>query len=128
MNMKRDTTDILNDLLQDWHRRDESYSPVEGNRTSAGFAGVQSLHRQWASEDDVLDIEVESGLLKAVGEHIMALSPEHRTVLQLEARNLATGHWVWRSARLPNDPKKLEQLRAEARKALLDRLIRSKLL
>jgi hypothetical protein len=52
----------------------------------------------------------------------MAMCEQHRTALQLNARNLCTGRSVWTSARLPADAEMRAHILANARVSLTVKL------
>lgn len=85
------------------------------------FSSVKSS-KQWDSECDVTDTALHNAQMKAVDFHVNELDPVHRTALQLQARNLATGFSVWQSARLPSDVAKRAVILADARNKLTQRL------
>ena len=119
--MKTKANNILNDLIVEWWRWSKGWTGVAGYNTCAMFHDVKSS-RQWDSETDVLDGSLHNSQMKAVDFHIGELDATHRTAIQIQARNLATGASVWRSPRLPTDPNELAKVITEAKLALLKRL------
>ena len=85
--MKRDTTDILNDLLQDWHNASKS-EPLVAERTECVTFAHHASNRGAMFEHEIAEDSLESTRLAAIQFHVDQLSPEHRTALQFEARNL----------------------------------------
>ena len=120
--MRNETHELLDGLLQDWHRWSKGFQIVASHGTSAMFAGQRSS-RQWDSENEVTDSTLHSQTMREFDFHVMELIPEYRTALQIQARNLVTGRQVWISPRLPNDIESRAQLLGLARSALLVRLI-----
>lgn len=120
--MVRDETDnLLDDLLSSWYRWAKGYN--EGAHAKcAMFAGVRTS-RQWDSENDVVDSTLHNTTMQAVDFEVGELPPVYRTAVQIQARNLVTGHNVWSSPRLPEDPFERTTILIEARTTLLRRLM-----
>lgn len=121
--MMNETRYLLDTILAEWHKWARGFSPVAEHHTSPVF-GYQVNSRQWDSEDDVLDGHLHNSKMKAVDFHISELSPLHRTAIDIQARNLVTGRFVWTSTRLPVDVDQRAYVIAEARTQLLNRLIK----
>jgi len=119
--MKDDTNELLSALLCDWHRWACGYKHVGGINTSPMFREVKT-GRQWDTVDEIIDSDIEHSRMDALDHIIMSLCDVYRTSLQLQARNLHTGHSVWFSARLPPDEQARAVLLGEARAALLCKL------
>jgi hypothetical protein len=113
---------LLDEILSDWHRWVCGWSGVAAHGVCAMFVDVKSS-KQWDSECDVTDSSLHNAQMKAVDFHVNELYPLHRTALQLQARNLATGFSVWKSARLPSDVAQRAVILADARNKLTTRLI-----
>lgn len=120
--MKRDTTDILNDLLQDWHNASKS-EPLVAERTECVTFAHHASNRGAMFEHEIAEDSLESTRLAAIQFHVDQLSPEHRTALQFEARNLNARVKVWRSVRLPADPAERDNLVMAAKAELMRRLL-----
>lgn len=118
--MKNDSNEILNSLLQDWHRWAKGYQLAVGVGSSPMFKECRSNHRQWATLDEVADEDKSTCV--AIDAIIMAMCEAYRTSLQIQARNLCSGRSVWNSARLPADPEMRAHLLADARTALMVKL------
>ena len=117
--MKENT---LDDLLTDWHQWARGWTAVAAYGSCAMFAGVRSSS-QWDSEREVVDGALDNIQMRSFDFHVNELSPMHRTALQIEARNLATGSSVWTSARLPENLHERRMVLQQAKSALINRLI-----
>ena len=116
--MKDDTNEILNAMLADWHRWACGYRHVGGINTTPMFREVKA-GRAWDTVDEIIDSDIEHSRMEALDTIIMRLCEQHRTALQIQARNLHTGHSVWVSARLPSDMSARAVILADARVKLL---------
>lgn len=119
--MRNDIDNILDALLIDWHIWCSNFRQVAQCGSCAMFTDVKSS-RQWQDADEVLDNAKHNSTMKAIDFHVNELEPNHRTALQIKARNLATGVSVWTSARLPADPEARTVILMQAKSALLARL------
>jgi hypothetical protein len=119
--MKNETREIFNAILADWHIWATGFKPVSGHGKSAMFTDVRSS-RQWDDVEDVIDGTLHNEQMKAVDFNVNELPALYRTAIQISARNIALGHSVWSSARLPQDQQERAELVADARAALLERL------
>ena len=113
---------ILDTLLADWHRWARGYQHIGDVGTSPMFNQTTSP-RGWDTVNDIVEHEIDGGRMSAVNFHIFELTPIWCTAIQIQARNLATGKSVWTSARLPTDLQARALLLAEARAALMCKLI-----
>lgn len=120
--MKDESRYFLDGLLADWHQWSNAYQAVAAHGVSAMFVGVRSS-RQWDTQDDVTDAGLHNGKMESVDFHVNQLIPLHRTALGIQAKNLATGYSVWRSARLPEDVAQRAAILGEARGLLMARLV-----
>jgi len=120
--MHNDAKHILDDLLVAWHKWAKGYQHVGGVSSSPMFRDAKTS-RGWDSLTEIVDETIDSCRMVAVNFHVMELQPDHRTAIQLNARNLATGVSVWSSPRLPQDPEERTVLLMEARNKLLKRLL-----
>lgn len=116
-----DNQEILNSLLADWHSWACGYRHAAGVGSSPMFRECRSNHRQWASLSDLVD--EDKSHMEAMDAIVMAMQADHRTALQIQARNLCVGCSVWASARLPANLLEVAQILAEARTALTAKLI-----
>lgn len=123
--MRDDIDAILDDLLARWHKYTQGY------RFSAGYSGVSSTTRNyqtpthWDWGNGAVEDRMEKVQMQAVSEAIERVPNDPRpwrTMIQFEARNLATAAQVWTSPRLPADKNEFEILRLEARNKALKEL------
>ena len=119
--MRNDIDSILDSLLSDWHCWCSNFRHVAQNGSCAMFTDVKSS-RQWQDADEVLDSAKHNSTMKTIDFIVMDMEPNHRTSLQIKARNLVTGVNVWTSARLPLDPQERALILMTAKNALLARL------
>lgn len=120
--MKDDTRQLFDDLLCQWHHWSRGYRAIADVGSSPMFHQAKS-GRQYESQYDLAEQATDDAAMRAVDFHVYELSPIQRTALQINARNLATGRQVWRSARLPEDVAARAIVLAAARAALLARLV-----
>lgn len=120
--MHNDSKNILDAILSDWHKWAKGYQHVGGVSSSPMFRDAKTS-RGWDTIDEIIDETIDSCRMAAVNFNVMELQPDHRTAIQLNARNLATGLSVWSSPRLPQDPEERAVLLMEARNKLLKRLL-----
>ena len=119
--MQNDIDSILDALLIDWHCWASNFRHLSQSGSCAMFTDVKSS-RQWQDADEVLDCAKHNLTMKALDFHINELEPNHRTAIQIKARNLYTGVSVWTSARLPADPLERTAILMAAKSALITRL------
>jgi hypothetical protein len=119
--MVNEIESLLSDLLQSWHRWAMDYKHVGGINSSPMFRG--SKPNKTREDDDGIDGSLHNSTMETIDGQVMAMEPVHRTVLQLQARNLCTGVSVWSSPRLPDDAEERTVLLIEARNKLMRRLI-----
>ena len=120
--MHNDSSAILDDLLKSWHQWAKGYQHVGGINSSPMFRDAKTS-RGWDTLDVIVDETIDSCRMESINFHVFELQPDHRTAIQLNARNLATGVSVWNSPRLPQDPQARVVLVIEARSRLLRRLL-----
>lgn len=119
--MKQDATYILDDLLASWHQWATRKYQAGTIKACPMFKSAKSP-RGWDSTSDLVDEELEGDRMEAIDFHVSEMQPIQRTALQINARNLVTGHNVWFSARLPPDPMERAAILAIARADLSARL------
>jgi hypothetical protein len=112
---------LLNDLLCAWHRWASGYQHVGGIASSPMFRGMTP--NKTREDDDAVDGAIHNATCEAINHQVMEMDPVHRTILQLQARNLHSGVSVWSSPRLPADPEERAVVLMEARNRLTKRLI-----
>lgn len=119
--MVNDIDNLLSDLLRSWHKWASGYQHLGGINTSPMFRGGKP--NKTRDDDDGIDGSLHNSTMEAIDAQVMQMIDAHRTILQLQARNLVAGVSVWRSPRLPDDPEERTILLIEARNKLLKRLI-----
>jgi len=113
----------LDQILIDWHRWAAgmplglAYSPV-----SAGF-GAARASRQYDYENGAMDAYVDEITIRVVDRIIGNYCEPNKTALAINARNLATGRFVWKSARLPENADERRKVVARAREKLRHELL-----
>ena len=112
----------LDDLLATWHCWARGYRLTPDIHSSPLFARAQSP-RGWDTVQEIVEHEIDGATMEAIDFHVSELQPAQRTAIQINARNLATGHHVWTSARLPVDQQQRAILVRDARQALAAKLI-----
>jgi hypothetical protein len=120
--MKRDQIDFrLNEILSDWHRWASRTQDAGDSKPHPMWSKTISA-RGWDTTADLIDGVAEDLLMESVDFAVGEMIPLHRTALQLEAKNLATGYAVWRSTRMPADAQERAKVLTEARGELSRRL------
>ena len=120
--MNDDTRELLDDILRRWHNWSAGYRAIADVGSSPMFRQAKS-GRQYESQYEIAEHQIDDDAMAAVDFHVYELEPMHRTALQINARNIATGRSVWTSARLPTDLQARAVLLGEARTALAGRLV-----
>lgn len=120
--MRDNPEDILDGLLMEWHNAAKA-EPLVPERTECVTFAHHASNRGAMFEHEIAEDSLETARLEAIQFHVDQLSPEHRTALQFEARNLNARVTVWRSERLPKDPVERENLVKAARAELMRRLV-----
>lgn len=112
---------VLDTMLQNWHTacKHEGLTP---ERTVCASFRRTPAPRSEQFDHELAEESIEDAQMQAIQFHVDQLSQEHRTALQFEARNLNARVKVWRSPRLPVDPRARDALIQEAREALARRL------
>lgn len=114
----------LDAILSEWHRWAQGEQFGSGYGYSPMFQRAGSGRSGAESEDEVNDATIRRSTMQAVNFHIFELgNVQWITAIQMQARNLATGKQVWASPRLPQDIAARAVLLADARNALMARLM-----
>lgn len=125
--MKNDIDGIVDDLLALWLRFADGYGLARGHASSSPmFRDTTSNWSPYDRDNGVTEDAVDQTRARAVGVALFRVpnAPQMwRTVLMIEARNLAGGARVWSSMRLP-EGEEYEVLRIEARNKLIVELHR----
>jgi hypothetical protein len=108
-------------MLRAWHRWASGYQHVGGINSSPMFRGAAP--NKTREDDDAVDGAIHNSTCEAINFQVFEMSPVHRTILQLHARNLNAGVAVWSSPRLPVDPEERAIILMEACNSLTKRLI-----
>lgn len=122
--MQSDIDTILNDLLVRWHRHSKGYQLGKGYPSSDTACRGHRASRQYDDSNGALDSALEDTIMEGFDAAIGRVPQPWNTALQFQARNMATGHAVWTSPRLPADPMERGVLLMEARNKLLRELSR----
>lgn len=120
--MRNDIDALLNDILASWFRWAKGYQHVGGINSSPMFKNAKTS-KGWDSVAEIVDVEIDTTRMASVDFEVMEMEPVHRTILQLQARNLVSGVSVWVSPRLPTDPEERAIVLMEARNRLMHRLL-----
>ena len=120
--MNDDSRQLFDQLLIEWHHWARGYKHV-GDINSSPMFNHSKSPRGWDTVSDIIEHEIDGGRMASVNFHVFELPPIQCTAIQINARNLATGRNVWTSARLPTDLQARAVLLAEARSALMVKLI-----
>lgn len=120
--MNNDARYLLDDLLVSWYWSSKPYGHALGVGRQPMFnQAVSPTH--WQKTEDIVGERLEEWKKEAMDFIILGMEPIPRTAIQINARNLATGKFVWTSARLPTDIQARAVLLGEARAALMAKLI-----
>lgn len=128
--LMNDADAILDDLLSRWHFWMKG-KPLNGADHVADptFRDAQ-CRSGWDSAGDILDRQLEAVKMAAIDFQVSGdsrgqggLPDPYRTAIYLLARNCYTGHKVWLSKRLPEDPQERGIIIREARNMLTRRLM-----
>ena len=120
--MKDDSKAILDDILGRWHAWAKGFSVVPVCGADPMFRDVRS-RGGWDSADDIMELEINSKIMKSVDFHVTELKDPYRSAIYAVARNLHTGAAVWSSPRLPADPLARGLIVVEAKRQLTKRLM-----
>lgn len=115
----------LDDLLSRWHHWQQRSSVGRGFDERSAVVGQYRISRQYDDDNGALYDDEEHELMRAVDFAVRELATEHGAALHQQARALMLGVDVFRSPRLPADPKAREQLLEAARAMLVARLLAS---
>lgn len=125
--MTDDTRQIFDDLLIRWHHWSRGFRAIPDLTTTPMFRQARS-GRQYDTQYELAERALDDDAMEAVDFHVNELCAAHRTAIQIDARNLATGRSVWRSARLPDDQEERAVLVGQARAELMARLLNAGIL
>jgi hypothetical protein len=120
---ERDDADIKLDwLLAAWHewRRGLRYAERAHRAATVTNNYRAPGHHDWSN--GAADAKADEMVNKQIDQSVQRLPNEPhrwRTAIEFEARNLSTGHSVWRSPYLPADQEELAVLILEARSKLM---------
>lgn len=128
--MHNDSNAILNDLLGRWHAWQLGVPINAVDRMDDPMFRNAKSRATWDSADEILDQEVHKKTMKAIDFQVSGdnrgqggMAEPHRTAIYILARNCHTGHKVWASKRLPEDPEELGIIIQEARNIITRRLM-----
>ena len=125
-----DSSAILDDLLSRWHHWMKE-KPLNGvdRLDDPAFRDTQS-RSGWDSSDDIVDAQLLAHTMACIDFQVSGdgrgqggMEEPYRAAIYILARNCYTGHKVWMSPRLPQDPQERGVVIMEARNILTRRLI-----
>ena len=105
----------IDDALRLWHRWASAGRPVEGYPTECPSCRMSKASRRQESQYDDAESDHANDLAALIDQIIGRMQDPYRTALHLNARNIATGHYVWVSARLPEDRQERAAIVGKAR-------------
>ena len=114
--------EALNDLLSRWHAWASDERTALGYPSVSASANQYRASRQYDDATGALDQDVENVIMAGVDACVWSIPQPYRIALHINARNLSTGVFVWRSPRMPEDPIACAFLVSDAREMLLVRL------
>jgi hypothetical protein len=122
---EQDSVDVqLDRLLILWHEVTSEYRTERTYNVPSFVLSYQSpKHNDWRHHEIGDELE-DKTTASVVGICIDRLEQPWQTAIRMQARNLATGHAVWFSPRLPADKEAREVILLEARNMLLVQLRR----
>lgn len=126
--MKRDADldhELLDSLLAAWHQWQQASRASRGFAPKSLVVGDYRTSRQYDDCNGKLDADLDDLRCKQVDFEVSEMGEPHRSAIYALARNLATGHEVWSSPRLPPDRIAREIILCEARAMLISRLVAS---
>jgi hypothetical protein len=116
--MTSDVDAILDDLLRSWHFRCQLDDAEGYYRVNPACLMFRSS-RQYDDSNGALDSDNRNTVLEAFDAAVFRLEQPYLYAIQVQARNLATGSWVWRHPRLPEPGPKLAEIVSVARRELM---------
>lgn len=120
--MKVDPELRLDELLSEWHAWARPDTLERGFNRRALVCGDYRVSRQYDDTNGALDVALSSRQSAAVNFAVQHMLDPWRAAIGELARNLYTGHEVWRSPRLPSEPTELAVVVKTARKMLIFKL------
>lgn len=112
----------LDALLVLMHHASSHERVVAGYPSEAAGMKLYRASRQYDHDNGAADGDADACLGHAVEIQVEKMHEPHRTAIRINARNLATGHHVWGSARLPLDPVERAVILLEARNHIMRKL------
>lgn len=112
----------LDNLLRLWHEWSRTEGLGQGYPAVSTSCKFYQTSRQHDDRNGAWEADVDSTLAEAIDSQIAQIPDPWRNALAINARNLATGRAVWRSARLPQDDMARAVIVLEARTKLMQRL------
>lgn len=122
--MRNESDQILDDLLERWHRWSRDYAITQQAGADPMFRNCKSS-RGWDTVDEIVESELTGDTMKAIEFEVNEIAEPHRSAIHAHARNLCLRIAVWTSPRLPTDEFKRQELVTEARMMLMRRLLRA---
>lgn len=119
---ERRTLSELDDILQQWHHWQGSYTPVRGYNARALVCGDYRTSRQYDDANGALDDALHDERMRTVSFEVAELPDMMRYSIADDARALCLGAALRHNPRLPDDRTQREAIRITARSALTVRL------
>ena len=117
-----DTKNTLDELLADWHIYCKGHSQSGYPGACAMFKDAKSS-KQWDSTTDIHEDIAKREAMKAIDFAVFdCMRDPFKAAIIAHAHNLATGHAVWTSPRLPTDRMERIKILNEAVDILTGRL------
>lgn len=113
----------LESLLCQWHQWADKKIGVRGYNSKALVCGDFRVSRQYDDISGALDDELDNTTMKTIDFQVTEMPDPYRSAIYALAKNLTTGHEVFRSPRLPESKEARDMVIAQARNMLTARLI-----
>ncbi len=126
--LEQERDDKLDDLLSRWHHWSSGARVTRGHANRSLVAGDYITSRQYDDENGALDDAIESRIMRGVESVVERMEDPFRAAIYVEARALCLGVSVFRSPRLPEDPREARKVIDVARGMLVNQLTRAGLM
>lgn len=112
----------LDDILSRWHHWRSGFRVERGHDSESAGLSDYVTSRQYDDQNGALDDAIEDDIMTAVDAVIDNMAPSYQLVLQVQARALYVGVFVFNSPRLPQSRALRDELQRVARVELISRL------